>query len=166
MIVFASDNGSPKGRAGGSGSGSNEPFAGAGYSTMEGRMRVSAIVLWKNKIPAGTTCNELVTMMDWLPTFSLLCGAKIPNDRVIDGKNIWPLLTGEKNAKSPHHVFFYYMMDQLQAVRMGKWKLILPLENKFDGGNRKIIYGSCNLKLIDLSNDLKEERDLSAQHPA
>jgi len=165
LIIFTSDNGSPKGRAGSNGSGKNDPFAGAGYSTMEGGMRVPCVVKWENKIQGGRSTDELCTMMDWLPTFAYLAGAKTDSSRIIDGKNIWKLISGDENVKSPHTVFYYYLMDQLQAVRQGKWKLHLPLENRFDGGNRDRFYGSSELKLIDLSRDNKEENDLSLEFP-
>lgn len=165
MIVFTSDNGSPQGRAGSSGKGSNEPFSGYGYSTMEGGMRVPCIVQWSGTIKAGKSNDELCTMMDWLPTFAYLAEAQVPHDRIIDGKNIWPLISGDKNAKTPHDVFYYYLKDQLQAVREGKWKLQLPLGNKYDDGDKNKLYGSSKLKLIDLSNDTREEHDLSDEHP-
>jgi arylsulfatase A-like enzyme len=165
MIIFTSDNGSPLGRAGSSGLGSNKPFSGAGYSTMEGGMRVPCVVQWPGTIPEGLSNNELCTMMDWLPTFAFLAKAETPQDRIIDGENIWPMVSGDKNAKTPHDFFYYYSMDQLQAVREGNWKLHLPLDNKYDGGNKYKIYGSSRLKLIDLSKDIKEEHDMSKQFP-
>ncbi len=165
MIVFTSDNGAPMGRAGSSGGGSNEPFAGSGYTTMEGGMRVPCVVEWKGRIPPGSSNSELCTMMDWLPTFAFLAGAKIPEGRVMDGKNIWPLISGEKGAKSPHKYFYYYFMDQLQAVRDERWKLYLPLDNKYDGGDKYKFYGSSRLKLVDLSTDIKEAQDVSGAHP-
>ena len=57
-----------------------------------------------------------------------LAGVKVPENRVLDGKDIWPLLAGEKGAKSPHEAFYYYSLEQLQALRAGPWKLYLPLE--------------------------------------
>ncbi len=165
LIVFTSDNGAPKGLSGSSKRGSNDPFSGAGYSTMEGGMRVPVIVKWSGSIHGGVSNDELCTMMDWLPTFAFLSGAPIPQDRIIDGKNIWPIVSGAENAKSPHQVFYYFLMDQLQAVRMDNWKLHLPLDNKYDGGDKSIFYGSSELKLIDLSKDIKEEHDVSGQYP-
>ena len=47
-------------------------------------------------------------------------------EHTIDGKNIWPLIAGEPDAKSPHEAYFFYYGNQLQAVRMGKWKLHFP----------------------------------------
>jgi arylsulfatase A len=165
MVVFASDNGSPLGRAGSSGRGSNEPLSGSGYTTMEGGMRVPCLVRWPGQIPAGISNQELCTMMDWLPTFAFLAGAQVPGDRIIDGKNIWPLLSGNGHAKTPYDYFYYYSMDQLQAVREGDWKLHLPLVNKYDGGNKHQFYGSSPMKLIDLSKDIREEHDVSEFHP-
>jgi arylsulfatase A-like enzyme len=63
--------------------------------------------------------------MDLLPTFAKLAGTSAPTDRIIDGKNIWPLLSGQPGAQSPHEAFFYYFADELHAVRSGPWKLKL-----------------------------------------
>ncbi len=165
LVIFTSDNGAPQGRAGSSGGGSNEPFAGSGYTTMEGGMRVPCVAAWPGTIPAGISSDALCTMMDWLPTFAFLSGTKIPDGRIIDGRNIWPVLSGDKNAKSPHKYFNYYFMDQLQAVRDSRWKLYLSLKNKYDGGDKYKFYGSSALKLIELSTDIREERDVSVQYP-
>jgi arylsulfatase A-like enzyme len=82
---------------------------------------------WPDRIPAGTVCHELATTMDLLPTFARLAGGTEPQDRAIDGHDIRPLLMGEPNVRSPYDVFYYYLADQLQAVRSGPWKLFLPL---------------------------------------
>jgi len=158
MVVFSSDNGAVRGHGG-----SNAPFAGWGYSTMEGGMRVPCIVRWPGNIPAGETSDELCTTMDLLPTFVKLAGTKPPEDRVIDGRDIWPLLACQKGAKSPHEVFYYYQMEQLQAVRSGKWKLSLPLEAKYTHSRRNT--NSNSLMLCDLSKDVSESIDVSDQHP-
>ncbi|MEN8227664.1 MAG: sulfatase [Bacteroidota bacterium] len=165
IIVFTSDNGAPQGLSGSSKGGSNEPFSGAGYTTMEGGMRVPAIVKWSGSIPEGRSNDELCTMMDWLPTFADLAGAQISQDRIIDGKNIWPLLSGDESAKTPYKVFYYYFMDQLQAVREGNWKLHLAWDNKYDGIYKSKLYGNSKLQLVDLGNDVKEEYDVSEQYP-
>jgi len=158
MVVFTSDNGAVQGHGG-----SNAPFAGWGYSTMEGGMRMPCIVRWPGNIPEGKTCDELCTTMDLLPTFARLAGTEPPKDRIIDGKDVWPLLTCKEGSKSPHEAFYYYQIEQLQAVRSGKWKLHLPLEAKYNHGRRNT--GSSPLRLFDLSNDVKETVDVSAQHP-
>jgi arylsulfatase A-like enzyme len=162
IVVFTSDNGAPQGSINTrSGVGSNEPFSGRGYTTTEAGMRVPCVVKWPGYIPASTTNDELCTMMDWLPTFANIAGTNVPDDRIIDGKNIWPILSGDKNAKSPHEFFYYYYTDKLEAVREGKWKLRLPEFNK----DTKEFAVDDNLKLVDLSRDIKELNDLSKQHP-
>ncbi|MFQ6039402.1 MAG: sulfatase [Candidatus Poribacteria bacterium] len=158
VVVFTSDNGAVKGHGGG-----NAPLAGWGYSTMEGGMRVPCIVRWPGNIPAGKTCDELCTTMDLLPTFARLAGIGPPGDRIIDGKDIWPLLTCQKGAESPYKAFYYYQMEQLQAVRSGKWKLHLPLESKYTYAGRDT--GSSPLILCDLNKDFQEDVDVSEKYP-
>ena len=63
--------------------------------------------------------------IDILPTIAHLSGAKLP-DHPIDGKNIWPLISGEPQARSPHEAYYFYWGEQLHAVRMGPWKLHFP----------------------------------------
>ena len=154
LVLFTSDNGTPAGKGG-----SNAPWGGWAYSTSEGGMRMPCIVRWPGKIPKGETCSELSTMMDLLPTLSRLAGGRADSGTVIDGKDLWGLWSGAPGAKSPHEAFYYYMADQLQAVRCGKWKLHLPLE-KIRGKP-----GHRPLRLIDLSADPKEAHDLSGKHP-
>ena len=158
MIIFTSDNGAVKGHGG-----SNAPFAGWGYSTMEGGMRMPCIARWPGIIPAGKTCDEICMTMDLLPTLAGLAGTEPPVDRVIDGRDILPLLTCKEDAKSPHEAFYYYQIDQLQAVRSGKWKLHLPLDAKYTHARRGT--GSSSMMLFDLSKDTKESVDVSDQQP-
>lgn len=113
LVIFTSDNGPAIGSAG--------PLKGRKGSTFEGGMRESTVVRWPGKIPAGKDNSELMTTMDLLPTFAKLAGAELPADRVIDGKDIWPVLAGE--AKTPHETFFYHRGNDLKAVRSGDWKL-------------------------------------------
>jgi len=97
--------------------------------------------------------------MDLLPTIASLAGAVIPSGKIIDGKDVWPLWLGAAGAKTPHEVFYYYMDEQLQAVRSGKWKLHLPLQKVYRKSKGR------PMKLIDLSADPGETHDLSRDHP-
>ncbi len=63
-------------------------------STWEGGMRVPGIAWWPGKIPAGTVQHEMASTMDLSVTCSLLGGAQLPTDRVLDGVDIRPLLFG------------------------------------------------------------------------
>lgn len=160
LVIFTSDNGARRAK---DSLGSNAPLSGGKGTTMEGGMRVPCVVRWPGNVPAGRSCDELCSTIDLLPTFAGLAGTTPPSDRHIDGKDIWPLLAGEEGAKSPHDAFYYYFMEQLHAVRSGKWKLILPLEVKKTGWNRD--EGKCELALYDLDKDIGETTDVSAKHP-
>jgi arylsulfatase A-like enzyme len=155
LVVFTSDNGAAK-RWGGS----NLPLSGFKGSTMEGGMREPCVMRWPGRIPEGKTCDELASTLDLLPTLARLAGTKAPEDRIIDGKNIWPLMAGEKGAESPHEAFYYYKIGQLQAVRSGKWKLHLDYEIK-----RKNRTARSPLKLYDLEADIGETTNVVAAHP-
>ena len=158
LVIFTSDNGST-GRNGGS----NVPLNGRKGRTDEGGMRVPCVMRYPGKIPANTVCSEVSGTLDLLPTFAALSGAAVPQDRIIDGRDIWPLMSGAAHAKSPHEAFYYYQMDQLQCVRSGKWKLHLPLASKKRNWGKP--EGATPAKLFDLSQDIHEDHDVSAQYP-
>ena len=160
LVIFTSDNGS-NGRNGGS----NAPLSGAKGGTMEGGMRVPMIARWPGRIPAGGTCNELSSTMDFLPTFAALSGGLLSANK-IDGHDITPLLTGTKGAASPYEVFYYYRRRQLQAVRWGDWKWHLPLANTFPNWTTANQKGRGRPgKLVNLKTDLAEEVDVTAANP-
>jgi arylsulfatase A-like enzyme len=146
LVIFTSDNGPAVGLA--------APLKGKKGSTFEGGMREPAVIRWPGKIPDGTENSELMTAMDLLPTFAKLAGADLPSDRVIDGKDIWPVLTG--NSKSPHEVFFYHNQTALRAVRSGKWKYHLAYDKK----GKKI-----KPALYDLDRDIGETTNVLKDHP-
>lgn len=126
IVIFTSDNGSLGDRPPPWGSkeplgGSNLPLRGAKGRTWEGGQRVPGIVRWPGRIAPGQVSDEIVTAMDLYPTLAALCGGAVPDDRIIDGRDIsGVLLSGEA---SPHEAFFYYWMNHLEAVRSGRWKL-------------------------------------------
>ena len=158
LVIFSSDNG-----AAGFG-GTNYPLRGGKGSTDEGGQRVPCIVRWPRKIPAGKVCNEIVTSMDIFPTLAHYCQGNVPTDRIIDGKNIAPLLEGKPGAKSQTEVFYYYQRQQLQAVRWGNWKYHLPLEEKIISVHAATLAPS-EAQLYDLEKDISELNNLVAQHP-
>lgn len=155
VVIFTSDNGS---RALGEG-GSNAPLRGNKSTTWEGGQRVPCIIRWPGNIPDGRLCDELITSMDFLPTLARLAGTTEPQDRRIDGKDIAPLLFGEKDAVSPHGVFYYYIQQRLEAVRKGKWKLHVGKGPMFARQSEPV------KELYDLESDIGEQVNLYDQHP-
>ena len=131
-------------------------------------MREPCIMRWPGQIPAGKVCGELATTMDFLPTLAKLAGAEIPAKHVIDGKDIFDLMRGEAVAKSPYSAFYYYWLENLEAVRSGRWKLILPRKERFmwrftgQPENRNML---VPVQLYDLKNDIGEKNNVAGQHP-
>ena len=83
----------------------------------------------------------------------------------IDGHDILPLLLGDADAKSPtdEKGFYYYHIDQLQAVRSGPWKLYLPLAAKRSNlANKR---APSVLQLFNVRDDLAEANEVSSEHP-
>ena len=158
IVVFTSDNGSlvdnvplsanetPLG-------GSNGALRGTKATTWEGGQRVPGIVRWPGTIVPGRISDEVVTSMDLYPTLAGLCGAAVPTDRTIDGRNIAPIWLDEPGAASPHDAFYYYWMNDLEAIRIGRWKLHFAKR------------GVENNELYDLDADIGESADVAAGHP-
>lgn len=161
IIIWTSDNGAVRRNPP---QGSCAPYRGWGYDTSEGAMRMPCIICWPGKIPAGRTCDEVLTSMDLLPTLAHIAGAALPR-QAIDGHDVRPLLFAEAGATSPwdEQGFCYYMLEQLQAVRAGPWKLYLPLERKYIALSRKT--AAAPAALYDVRNDPGETREVAHEHP-
>lgn len=117
LVIFASDNG-PWIREKQKGGSPGLLFEGKG-SSYEGGMRVPAIAWWPGTIQPQTSA-ALATTMDLFPTILNLAKAPLPENTVLDGTDLYPLLTGQK--KEVRTEVFYYTRDKLYAVRRGPWK--------------------------------------------
>jgi arylsulfatase A-like enzyme len=156
LVVFTSDNGATR-------RGSNLPFSGGKCGIQEGSMREPCVMWWPGTIPAGSSSSELMSTLDILPTFASLTGGEVPQDRVIDGLDLSSVILGKEGAKSPHDVFYYYFMSQLQAVRSGNYKLYLEMDKRQYGWTRKI--EKAEMELFDLEKDPAEKINIALKHP-
>jgi arylsulfatase A-like enzyme len=171
LVVFTSDNGPWLAMRdwGGSAGG----LRGGKTGTFEGGHRVPAIARWPDGIPGGRTVSTFADMMDWLPTFAQLAGARLPDDRVIDGRSLVGVLEGRgERAPTP---FFYFSLrmpfaDQrpaIGAVRDGRWKLKRPQSGWYpqllEPLAKAELYWHPQM-LFDLEADPGEQRDVSAEH--
>ena len=109
--------------------------------------------------------------IDILPTIAGLVGASLP-DHPIDGKDIWPLLAGEPEAKSPQKAYYFYWGRHLQGIRRGKWKLHFPHQYRLlegepgkDGMPGPYTQAETGLALYDLENDVGEQVNVADQYP-
>lgn len=173
LVIFTSDNGPWLGY--GNHAGTKGPLREGKGTVFEGGVREPCVARWPGHIPAGSVQTEPLMTIDLFPTFAKLIGAELPK-LPIDGKDVWPLFACEKGAKCPHEAYFhYYGTNQLQAVRSGKWKLMLPhtatqmLEDRKPGadgkpgGYKQVKFD--NPMLFDLEKDLGETTDVSEKQP-
>jgi arylsulfatase A-like enzyme len=145
LVLFTSDNG-PWLRQG-TNAGVAGPLRGGKGETWEGGMREPTIVWWPGRIAAGSARDAPLSEIDVLPTLVGLAGGTVPADNKIDGKDIWPLLSGRTND-SPHEALFYFNGSRLEAVRAGAWKL--RIENK---------------QLYNLDHDIGETTNVAKHNP-
>jgi len=99
LVIFLSDNGCA-GYV--NGACSNAPLSGFKRSQLEGGIRIPYIVSWPGNVPAGRVDNRQVSSLDILPTAAALAHAKLPSDRVYDGVDLLPYLSGpERTVPNP-----------------------------------------------------------------
>jgi arylsulfatase len=81
------------------------------------------IMKWKNVLPVSKVYSEITGIIDMAPTIAAAANLSMPNDRVIDGKNLPPFILDQENENVTHAIYYHYSGTWLQAVRSGKWKL-------------------------------------------
>ena len=170
LVVFTADNG--PWLSYGNHAGSAKPLREGKGTSFEGGIREPTLFRWPGTIPAGTECGQLASTIDLLPTIARLIDVPLP-ERKIDGKDIRPLILGEKDAVSPHEAFPIYYERRLQAIRDNRWKLLFPHQSRTmtgqepgkDGIPGKYVNRQIPLSLFDLENDIGETTDVSQQYP-
>lgn len=170
LVIFTADNG--PWLSYGDHAGTAGPLREGKGTMFEGGCREPTVMWWPGRIPAGTVCREPAMTIDILPTLAHLVEASLP-EHAIDGKNIWPLIAGEADAKSPQEAYYFYYGAELQAVRMGPWKLHFPHGYRTLGGRpggtggTPVAYEQARigLSLFDMTKDVGETTDVAAQHP-
>lgn len=163
IVVFTSDNGpegsgKPNLKSPGSQRdrtrGSTGGLRGRKRDDWEGGIRVPGMVRWPGHVQPGSVSDTPVIGSDWFTTISLIAGAKVPADRVIDGADMRPAFTG-KRIERPQPLYWRTHIsspDSRVAVRVGDWKIVANVDlDKF--------------ALFDVNRDWRETRDLSEANP-
>jgi arylsulfatase A-like enzyme len=146
IIYFISDNGG----ASYTKATDNGPYKGGKLTTFEGGVNVPFIIKWKGKIPEGTVYENPVSSMDIFRTSATLAECPLPDDRVYDGVNLLPYVTGE--MINPPHDAFYWKADHIHAMRKGNWKFLLSTRDNW-------------AELYNMEEDRYETYDLSKEKP-
>lgn len=168
LVIFTSDNG--PWLSYGNHAGSAGPLREGKGTAWEGGVREPTIACWPGQIPAGSVCNEIAATIDVLPTLAYLAGAELP-DRKIDGLNIWSLLAGDSNQRTPHESYYFYWGRELHAIRSGPWKLHFPHDYRSldgqpgrDGKPGPYKNVTCGLELYNVEKDIGESHDVAAEN--
>ena len=170
IVVFTSDNG--PWLSYGNHSGSSGIYREGKGTTWEGGVRVPSIIKFPNGLKPSEI-DEPIMAIDWMPTFANITRSKLSQNK-IDGKDIWPLLSGEVN-QSPHEkLYFYYRVNELHSIRMNDWKIQFSRTyrslNGKDGGKDGIpVKYEMNLidknELYNLKDDPQERIDVYDKFP-
>jgi arylsulfatase A-like enzyme len=157
IIFFQSDNGGTRSamfageRATSSIPCDNGPYREGKGMLYEGGTRVIALANWPGHIPAGTTMDGMMHVVDMYPTIAAITGASTAKAKPLDGLNMWPSLSEGK--PSPRTEVIYSIEPYRAAVREGNWKLVwrttLP----------------SSIELFDMSKDPSEKINLASQNP-
>ena len=119
ILVFTSDNG--PWLSYGDHSGSSGIYREGKGTTWEGGVRVPSIIKFPNGLKPSII-DEPVMAIDWMPTFANITKSKLSQNK-IDGKDIWPLLSGEVDQTPHKKLYFYYRVNELHSIRMNEWKI-------------------------------------------
>jgi arylsulfatase len=169
-VIFTSDNG--PWLSYGDHAGSAGPWREGKGTVFEGGVREPCLMRWPGRIPRGRVCDEPLMTIDLFPTLAGLVGAELPAHK-IDGRDVWPVLSGQRGATNPTPAyFFYFNQGELQALRSGPWKLHLPhtarvLKGRPGGREgRPAPYDQLKvgLELYNLDRDPGETTDVAAHH--
>ena len=154
LVVFSSDHGATfeSGNEGASSyHDSNRPFRGQKRLLWEGGIRVPGIVRWPGKVPRGKTSEEIVHMMDVMPTLLAAAGGTIDAAWKVDGQNLLPIWMGV--AKAPERTLFWEWRvegyNQVAAMR-GNYKLVIT--------------GNTTPELYNIATDPAERRTVFPEH--
>ena len=151
LVIFTSDNG-PWLRFKHHG-GSAKPLREGKGTNFEGGQRVPCIMWSPSQIPANTTCKQMLSTLDLLPTLASITHTELPKNHRCDGYDASRIIL--KDETSPRSEFLYYTLrGKLAGIRIDSWKLLqIPTKTK------------TQLLLFNLKNDLSETTNLATKHP-
>jgi arylsulfatase A-like enzyme len=171
LVIFSSDNGgvfkpfitdSLQTKAFQAGLKVNGNLRGGKHNVWEGGFKVPFLVRWPGKAPAGSVCNDMVSLADILATTAAIVGEKLPaaNKAAEDSHNILPAILG-RNVSRPDMIV--HSADGVFAIRRGPWKYIegIPADD-IKPGVRKTRADEFRAQLYNLQDDPAETKDVSA----
>ncbi|MGH9660200.1 MAG: arylsulfatase B, partial [Bryobacteraceae bacterium] len=152
LVVFHSDNGGPTALGA-----LNTPLRGGKATTFEGGIRVPAIVRWPAQLKGGRKVTQVITNLDMLPTLAAAIGVKPGSRKPLDGRDMWPAISGGQAAMRDDDLFFAVESGGASrlAVRHREWKLVREVADR----------GGAVNYLFRIDEDPNERQDVAAKHP-
>ena len=141
IVIFTSDNGGER-------FSDTWPFSGVKTELLEGGLRVPAVMCWPARLRAGTTCDQVMATMDWLPTMLAAAGAEADPAYPLDGVDLLPVL--DNGIVAPRTLYWRYKNNEQAAMRDGDLKYLKIRDNTF---------------LFDVVQDPRERANLKARRP-
>ncbi len=145
LVMFTNDNGGTRVT-------SNGPYRGFKSHYHEGGVRVPAAMRWPEQIPAGSTSDAMLHIVDLFPTFAQLAGASTDSDLPLDGRDAWDSIA----KGGPGHR--EEVVHSLEVIRVGHWKLI-------EEGASYYGWREQPLQLFNIREDPYEETNLADSRP-
>ena len=162
LVIFTSDNGPQLNT---NGHGSADPLRDGKWTNFEGGIRVPTIMRWPAVTPVGSVNDQIVSIMDMLPTFCEIAGVEVPQDRVLDGVSVLPYIQGKEVDQPIRDTFIV----PGSTIRHGDWKLLT--KDMKPGGSKADTVGKTDRvpakagELFNLKDDVGETTDVAAQYP-
>jgi arylsulfatase A-like enzyme len=159
IVLFFSDNGGAAYSVGGA---DNVPLRGGKGETFEGGIRVVSVMRWPGKIKAGTEMEQIMTVMDVLPTLAEAAGIDTRNKFKLDGRSMWPAISEGKKEPREDYVFFgseipNYGHFNLTAFN-DEWKLVQEID-------QDQLSTTVTNYLFKIDEDPNEYINLAQQYP-
>jgi len=170
IVIFTSDNGpwvSYGNHAG------TTPFREAKATSFEGGTRSACIIKYPDALQANTSSDRAFFSVDLLPTLCELAGIPLADNMVIDGANVWDMISGDEHAQNPHEYYEISTAKNFDGIMSGdgKWKLHLPHSYRslitpgMDGAAGKYETLNIALSLFDMVNDPMEQSNVIDKYP-
>jgi arylsulfatase A-like enzyme len=157
IVLFFSDNGGFNGFGG-----DNRPLRGQKGQTFEGGIRVPAVMRWPGRLPAGEVREQVVSVLDVMPTLAAAAGVPLRPPLPLDGRDAWPALRDDTPAPRTRPLFFASEIPVPGLIHLaaldGPWKLVQVVHEQPTSTQLRQM-------LFRIEDDPQEERDVASEHP-
>ncbi len=145
----------------------NGDLRGGKHDVWEGGFKVPFLARWPGKVTPGSTCNQMISLVDILATTAAIVGEELPaaSKAAEDSRSFLPAILGD-TTKPVRDDMIVHSSDGVFAIRKGPWKWIegVPVD-EIKPGARKARANQLRSQLYNTQDDPAETKDVGAQHP-